>query len=102
MSEFHTAARVEDVPENALVPVEIEGTRIVLANSEGEIFALADQCSHEEFPLSDGDIVGGQVECILHGARFDLRTGQAKALPAVRPVKAYETRIQEGEIQVLL
>ena len=42
------------------------------------------------------------MECILHGARFDLKTGQAKALPAVRPVKAYETRIQNGEIQVLL
>jgi 3-phenylpropionate/trans-cinnamate dioxygenase ferredoxin subunit len=102
MSEFQTVARVEDVPENALLPVEVDGVRIVLANSEGEIFALADQCSHEEFPLSDGDIVGGQVECILHGARFDLKTGQAKALPAVRPVKAYETRIQDGEIQVLL
>lgn len=102
MSEFQTVARVEDVPENALHPVEIDGVRIVLANSEGEILALADECSHEEFPLSDGDIVGGQVECILHGARFDLRTGQAKALPAVRPVKAYETRIQNGEIQVLL
>ena len=102
MSEFKTVARVEDVPDNALHPVEIDGVRIVLANSEGEVFALADQCSHEEFPLSDGDIVGGQVECILHGARFDLKTGQARALPAVRPVKAYETRILDGEIQVLL
>ena len=102
MSEFQTVARVEEVPENALHPVEVDGIRIVLANSEGEIFALADQCSHEEFPLSDGDIVGGQVECILHGARFDLKTGQARALPAVRPVKAYETRVQNGEIQVLL
>lgn len=102
MSEFKTVARIEDVPDNALHPVEIDGVRIVLANSEGEVFALADQCSHEEFPLSDGDIVGGQVECILHGARFDLKTGQARALPAVRPVKAYETRILDGEIQVLL
>lgn len=102
MPEYQTVARLEDVPENALHPIEVEGVKIVLAHSEGEIFALADQCSHEEFPLSDGDIVGGQVECILHGARFDLKTGQAKALPAVRPVKAYETRVLNGEIQVLL
>lgn len=102
MAEFQTVARVEDVPENGLHPVELDGVSIVLAKTEGEVFALADQCSHEEFPLSDGDIVGGQVECILHGARFDLRTGAAKALPAVKPVKTYECRVRDGEIQVQL
>ena len=102
MAEFQTVARVEDVPENGLLPVELDGVSIVLAKTEGEVFALADQCSHEEFPLSDGDIVGGQVECILHGARFDLRTGAAKALPAVKPVKTYECRVRDDEIQVQL
>jgi 3-phenylpropionate/trans-cinnamate dioxygenase ferredoxin subunit len=102
MSEFHTVARLEDVPDNGLLPVELDGVSIVLANSEGEILALRDECSHEEFPLSDGEIVNGQVECILHGARFDLRTGAVKALPAVRPVKTYECRVLEGEIQVRL
>jgi len=82
--------------------VELDGVSIVLANSEGAIFALQDQCSHEEYPLSDGEIVNGQVECMLHGARFDLRTGTAKALPAVRPVKSYECRVRDGEIQVRL
>lgn len=95
-------ARLEDVPEKALVPVELDGVKIVLANSEGEILALHDKCSHEEFPLSDGEIVNGQVECMLHGARFDLRTGVAKALPAVRPVKSYECRVEDGAIQIRL
>lgn len=102
MSEFQTVARLEDVPDNGLHPVELDGVSIVLANSEGEILALRDQCSHEEFPLSDGELVNGLVECVLHGARFDLRTGAAKALPAVRPVETYECRVLDGEIQVRL
>ncbi|MDH3297580.1 MAG: non-heme iron oxygenase ferredoxin subunit [Gemmatimonadota bacterium] len=102
MREFRTVARLEDVPDAGLHAVELDGIGIVLANSGGEILALRDECSHEEFPLSDGEIVNGQVECILHGARFDLRTGAAKALPAVRPVKAYECRVLDGEIQVRL
>lgn len=102
MSDFRTVAQLEDVPENALLGVELEGNSIMLANSEGEILALHNECSHEEFPLSDGEIVNGQVECLLHGARFDLRTGAAKALPAVRPVKSYECRVEDGAIQVRL
>jgi 3-phenylpropionate/trans-cinnamate dioxygenase ferredoxin subunit len=102
MSEFQTVAQLEDVPENALFGVELDGVGIMLANSDGEILALHNECSHEEFPLSDGEIVNGQVECLLHGARFDLRTGAAKALPAVRPVKSYECRVEDGAIQVRL
>lgn len=102
MSEFQTVARVEDVPENVMLAVELDGVSIVLANSQGEILALHNQCSHEEYPLSDGEIVNGQVECMLHGARFDLRTGAAKALPAVRPVKSYECRVEDGAIQIRL
>ena len=97
-----TVARLSDVPVNGLVPVELDGVKIVLANSGGTIHALHDECSHEEFPLSDGEIVGNQVTCLLHGARFDLETGAAKALPAVKAVKVYECRVEGDEIQVRL
>ena len=102
MSDFVTVARLSDVPVNGLVPVELDGVKIVLANSGGTIHALHDECSHEEFPLSDGEIVGNQVTCLLHGARFDLETGAAKALPAVKAVKVYECRVEGDEIQVRL
>jgi len=72
----------------------------VLARREGEIFALEDRCSHEDFPLSEGEIVDGALECVLHGARFDLRSGRALSLPAVRPVKTYRAEIREGDIYV--
>ena len=100
MSDFRTVARVDEVPDGSLKSVQIEGTSIVLANSGGRIYALQDRCSHEEYPLSAGELSNGEVTCVLHGARFDLATGAPRALPAVRPVRTYEVRVEDGEIQV--
>ena len=102
MSDFVTVARLSEVPDNTLLPVEANGVKLVLAHAGGRVHALHDQCSHEEFPLSDGELEGNQVTCLLHGARFDLATGAAKALPAVKPVRVYECRVEEDEIQVRL
>jgi len=100
MSEFRTVARLEDVPEGSLHAVELDGEKIVLAHVGDRVFALHDECSHEEYPLSSGELTGDQVTCVLHGARFDLATGAPRALPAVRPVKTYEARVEGPEIQV--
>lgn len=102
MSDFVPVARLKDVPENELRGVTVDGHRIVLANRGGKIYALEDQCSHEEYPLSEGELTGDEVTCMLHGARFDLATGAPKALPAVMPVKTYECRVEGEEIQVKL
>lgn len=102
MSDFVTVARLEEVPENELRAVSVDGRKLVLANRRGTIYALEDRCSHEEFPLSEGEVTGDQVTCILHGARFDLATGAPKALPAVMPVKTYECRVEGEKIQVKL
>ncbi|MDP2470031.1 MAG: non-heme iron oxygenase ferredoxin subunit [Candidatus Palauibacterales bacterium] len=100
MSDFRTVARLEDVPPGTLVPVELDGEKIVLAHVGERVYALHDQCSHEEYPLSSGELVGDQVTCVLHGARFDLETGTPRALPAVRPVKTYQARVEGEEVQV--
>ena len=102
MSDFVTVARLEDVPENQLRSVQLDGRDIVLINRGGSIYALEDRCSHEEFPLSAGELTGDQVTCALHGARFDLETGAPMALPAVTPVKTYKLRIDGDQIQVRL
>jgi 3-phenylpropionate/trans-cinnamate dioxygenase ferredoxin subunit len=100
MSEFRTVARVDEVPTGTMLQVELDGDKIVLAHVGDRVFALHDECTHEEFPLSSGELVGGQVTCTLHGARFDLETGAPRALPAVRPVKTYEARVEGEEIQI--
>jgi 3-phenylpropionate/trans-cinnamate dioxygenase ferredoxin subunit len=100
VSEFRTVARLEDVPSGTMLQVELDGEKIVLAHVGDRVFALHDECTHEEFALSSGELVGGQVTCALHGARFDLETGAPRALPAVKPVHTYEARIEGEDIQV--
>ena len=76
-----------------------DGSEIAVAvarSDDGEFYAISDICSHGEVSLAEGEIIGCEVECWAHGARFDLRTGEATELPAVDPVDAYPIRI-DGE-----
>lgn len=100
MSGFVSVARLDEIPETGLKGISVNGRDIVLVRSEGEVFALEDRCSHEEFPLSAGEVTDGEITCALHGARFELATGTPRALPAVVPVRTYEVRIEGGEVQV--
>ena len=71
MDEWLRVASVGDCPLGGLVRVEAAGERIVLANVDGELYALLDQCTHQDYPLSDGILEGDRLECIYHGARFN-------------------------------
>jgi len=95
--------RVGDVgicPEGQLKAVTANGQAVVLSNAGGRVCALEDQCSHEAYPLSDGELVGDTVVCRYHGARFDACSGARKALPAVRPVRAYPVEVREDGVWV--
>ncbi len=76
----------------------VEGMPVVLANVDGTVYALLDQCSHEDFPLSDGELDGDEVVCMYHGARFDACTGARKSLPAIRPVRSFPVEVRDGDI----
>ncbi|MCA9737177.1 MAG: non-heme iron oxygenase ferredoxin subunit [Gemmatimonadota bacterium] len=90
----------EDCPPGRLLAVEAAGEAIVLANVDGSVYALEDQCSHADFALSQGELVGGEVECTLHGARFDACTGRATRLPAIRKVRVYDVETRADGIYV--
>ena len=66
------------------------------------MYALKDNCSHKDFPLSAGELDDGQLECAWHGARFDVESGKALRIPAVKPVKTYEVAIEDGDVWVKL
>jgi 3-phenylpropionate/trans-cinnamate dioxygenase ferredoxin subunit len=100
MSRWVRVASAEECPVGELTGVSAEGVPIVLANVDGKVCALRDQCSHEEYPLSDGELEGGDVVCMYHGARFDACTGARKALPAIRPVRSYPAEVRDGDIYV--
>lgn len=96
------AAAVEEVPPEGLRAVQTDGGPIVLANVDGHIYALEDRCSHQDYPLSAGEIEDGQIECSFHGARFDVCTGRATQLPAITPVRTFEVEVRDDDVYVLL
>jgi len=96
------AAALEDLPAGTLLGVEVAGRRICLAHAESGIYAFQDNCTHRDFPLSAGELTDDTVECAWHGARFDVVSGRALCLPAVKPVKTYEVVVQGGQIYVVI
>ena len=77
MTEFVRACALSDLPAEGAIGVDIGDVPVAVVRAGGEVFALHDVCSHEEVPLSEGDIYDYTVECYLHGSCFDLRTRQA-------------------------
>lgn len=73
-------------------------TAILVCNIDGEIYALEDKCTHQDFELSPGKLDGAAIECVLHGAKFDVRTGEALCAPAYTPVPKFPVRIDNGVI----
>ncbi|NYZ63669.1 non-heme iron oxygenase ferredoxin subunit [Luteimonas deserti] len=80
---------------------EVTGAAIVVFNIDGTLYALEDQCSHEEFALSAGDgfdAGAASVECVLHGARFDIRTGRPLCAPAYEPVARFPVKVENDGV----
>ncbi len=73
-----------EVNENAVKVVSIDDKDIAIFNVEGEYFAIDDMCSHAEASLAEGEVFDCKIECPLHGAEFDLKTGEAVTLPATK------------------
>ena len=99
MSFVRACALAELRAESALA-VEVDGTDVAVVRSGDAYYAIADQCSHAAIPLSEGDVEGCEIECWLHGSRFDLRTGKPLGLPATEPVPVYPCHVRNGGVYV--
>ena len=96
------ACAVADLPDDGALGVQVQVVPVALIRTGDEVFALHDVCSHEEVPLSEGEIYDHTVECWLHGSCFDLRTGNPTGPPATKPVATYPVKIDGGEVYVAL
>jgi 3-phenylpropionate/trans-cinnamate dioxygenase ferredoxin subunit len=96
--------RAEDAPApGQALSVDVGDTPIAIFNIHGELYAIGDTCTHEEFPLSEGDMVDDYtVECALHGSHFDIRTGDALTLPATGNAGSYRVWIEDGALKIEL
>jgi nitrite reductase/ring-hydroxylating ferredoxin subunit/uncharacterized membrane protein len=75
-------------------------TPILLFKKGGAVCAISETCSHAGGPLSEGEMVGNLIQCPWHASRFDVCTGQVRGGPATASQVRYETRIQNGQIEV--
>jgi 3-phenylpropionate/trans-cinnamate dioxygenase ferredoxin subunit len=91
--------RLEDIPLGEAVRIEAE-VPIAVFNVEGELLAIDDTCTHQDASLADGWLEGCRVECPLHAACFDLRTGMPSGPPAKMPVRTHEVVVEDGLVYV--
>jgi len=73
---------------------------VALIRTNDAVYALVDCCTHEDYPLSEGFVEDGKVECALHGSCFDLETGHPDIPPAVTPVRTFPVKVDGDDVLV--
>jgi 3-phenylpropionate/trans-cinnamate dioxygenase ferredoxin subunit len=97
---FTYACALAELKANSALAVEVDGEDVAVVRSGDDYYAIADLCSHAAIPLSEGDVEDGEIECYLHGSRFDLRTGKPTGLPATEKVAVYPVRVEGDDLLV--
>ncbi len=100
MAKWVRIASTDEVPVGEGKYFDVDGVPIAVFHVDDNFYAISDVCTHEESSLAEGELDGDIVECALHGARFNVRTGQVMALPAVVPVQTFPLRVVGSEIEV--
>jgi len=93
---------VDDVKSGAARRFDVDGLRLCVVNIEGRFYVIGDECSHEDYSLSEGDVWEDdcEIECPKHGSTFLLTTGEPQSLPATRPVPVYDVRVEGDDVIV--
>jgi 3-phenylpropionate/trans-cinnamate dioxygenase ferredoxin component len=93
------ACPMSDLPPGESVRI-VAHVPIAVFNVDGDLYAIDDTCTHQDASLSDGWVEDCRVECPLHAASFDLRTGLPCGPPAKQPVRTYPVQVEDGIIYV--
>ena len=101
MADWIKVATLEECPPGSLRSVMVGMEPVVLANVDGTIHACQNRCTHEDLPLSDGELEGEILVCTYHGARYDVASGAPRGLPAVKPLKCFEVEVRDDGIYIL-
>ena len=86
--------------EGKPIAIDLDGVAVCVAKVGDEVFAVADSCTHSEASLSEGEITGTKIECWLHGAEFDLRTGEALTPPATESLKSFKVERNGNQLTI--
>ena len=90
--KWHEVAKTSELSPGEVMYVEVGNDPVALINLEGEFFALHDMCTHQDASLSDGEVIGDEIECPMHGGAFEIRTGLPTNFPVVVPVETFAVK----------
>ena len=97
---FVAVAQAAEIPAGKFVKVVVDGRPYLIANANGRFYAVEDNCSHEDYPLSYGCLDGDRIKCSLHGSRFSLATGEPMDDPADSPIRTFRCVESAGQVWI--
>ena len=100
MSDWVDVAAADDFHPGTWRCVEVDDVAVAVFNLDGEFRAIEDVCTHDYSSLTGGELRGEEIVCPRHGARFNVRTGEALSPPAYEPVATLPVRVEQGIVQV--
>jgi nitrite reductase/ring-hydroxylating ferredoxin subunit len=95
-------ATTKDLPPGKMIGIENQGKRILIANVDGNYFAIGNICMHMKCALSDGTLTGEKIECPCHGSIYDVRTGAVLKGPAKNPEPSFKLKTDSDQILLIL
>lgn len=100
MDGWHAVARAEEIPAGGCKAVIVDGRMIAVIRLDDAVYAIDNVCTHDYAELCDGMIFDDRIQCPLHGAQFNIKTGAVAAPPAYEPLRTYEVRIVDGTVEI--
>ncbi len=97
-----SAVPLQDIPEDDVLGISVQGKSIAVYKVDGEVFATDNVCTHGQALLSDGFLEDGEIECPLHQGRFCIKSGKAMCAPLTEDIKTYPTRIEAEQVYLQL
>jgi len=102
MPDYITLAKVDEIPDGEVRAFDANGVPVAVANVGGSFFAFDDTCPHRQCSLAEGELEETTIVCPCHGSEFDIRTGDVVNPPARDPVQHYDTKLEDGQIQIAI
>jgi len=95
-----TIAKSAEIVPGQMTSIDLQGTRVAVANIGGTFYAFTDTCPHAGCSLAEGQLDGMTVTCRCHGSQFDIATGHVVTGPARDRVRTYRVQVENGELRI--
>lgn len=100
--EFTRFCQLSEIPQGSKKALKLNDTWVLVCNTNKGLLAVSAICSHQQKPLFSGRVRNCKITCPVHGARFDLKSGEPLDLPATKPIPTYEVRVVNDWIEICL